>query len=249
MPSRNISATGSARTSSPICRRSRRLSVVARNTAFTFKGQSRRCRPRSPASSNVSHVLEGSVRKAGGRVRITAQLIDGASRRPCLGRALRPRPRPTFSRSRTRFPRRSSAPCKLKLLPEEKKAIEHRGTTKRRGLQPLSDGAATLDHRQLRRRPPRRGGRAHLPAGDRARPRLCPRLGADGARPGRDPVSAFAGRGRACRRPNGRCELDPNLPEAHVRQGALPRRRGRPLRGCRPADRDGAAARPRIHGR
>ena len=27
----------------------------------------------------VSHVLEGSVRKAGGRVRITAQLIEGGS--------------------------------------------------------------------------------------------------------------------------------------------------------------------------
>ena len=28
---------------------------------------------------HVTHVLEGSVRKSGGRVRITAQLIDGAA--------------------------------------------------------------------------------------------------------------------------------------------------------------------------
>ena len=84
------------------------LSVVARNTAFTFKGKTLDV-GEVARQLGVSHVLEGSVRKAGGRVRITAQLIDGDGRRPRLGRALRPRPRPTSSPSRTRSPRRSSA--------------------------------------------------------------------------------------------------------------------------------------------
>jgi adenylate cyclase len=54
------------------------LAVTARNTAFQFKGQSVDiCL--IARKLGVSHVLEGSVRKAGGRVRITAQLIDGAS--------------------------------------------------------------------------------------------------------------------------------------------------------------------------
>ena len=67
------------------------LSVIARNTAFTFKGKSVDL-SQVARQLNVSHVLEGSVRKAGGRVRITAQLVDGVSRQPRLGRALRPRP-------------------------------------------------------------------------------------------------------------------------------------------------------------
>src|SRR6202043_3023662 len=54
------------------------LSVVARNTAFTFKAKSVDVREVA-RQMQVSHVLEGSVRKAGGRVRITAQLIDGAA--------------------------------------------------------------------------------------------------------------------------------------------------------------------------
>src|SRR5579863_4190462 len=54
------------------------LSVVARNTAFTYKGKSVKV-PEVARELGVSHVLEGSVRKAGGRVRITAQLIDGAA--------------------------------------------------------------------------------------------------------------------------------------------------------------------------
>ena len=52
--------------------------MIARNSAFTFKGKNVEVR-QVARELNVSHVLEGSVRKAGGRVRITAQLIDGAT--------------------------------------------------------------------------------------------------------------------------------------------------------------------------
>jgi adenylate cyclase len=52
------------------------LSVIARNTVFTFKG--RAVHIKDVASQlNVGFVLEGSVRKAASRVRITAQLING----------------------------------------------------------------------------------------------------------------------------------------------------------------------------
>src|SRR5258708_31914233 len=48
------------------------LSVASRNTAFTFKGQ-RVGVTQLALQIGVSHVLEGSVRKVGNRVRITAQ--------------------------------------------------------------------------------------------------------------------------------------------------------------------------------
>jgi adenylate cyclase len=54
------------------------LAVVARNTAFTFKAKSVDIKHVARQLS-VSHVLEGSVRKSGNRVRITAQLIDGST--------------------------------------------------------------------------------------------------------------------------------------------------------------------------
>lgn len=54
------------------------LWVAARNTAFTFKGKNVDVL-QVARQLKASHVLEGSVRKAGRRVRITAQLIDGAS--------------------------------------------------------------------------------------------------------------------------------------------------------------------------
>ena len=53
------------------------LSVIARNTAFTFKGKAVDM-AKIARQLNVGYVVEGSVRKVGGRVRITAQLIDGA---------------------------------------------------------------------------------------------------------------------------------------------------------------------------
>jgi adenylate cyclase len=52
-----------------------RLSVTARNTAFTYKGKAVNVQQVGKELS-VRYVLEGSVRKAGNRVRITAQLID-----------------------------------------------------------------------------------------------------------------------------------------------------------------------------
>jgi adenylate cyclase len=52
------------------------LFVVARNTAFTFKGKPVKVQEVS-RELGVAFVLEGSVRKAGSRVRVTGQLING----------------------------------------------------------------------------------------------------------------------------------------------------------------------------
>ncbi|OHV72674.1 adenylate/guanylate cyclase domain-containing protein [Ensifer sp. LCM 4579] len=52
--------------------------VIARNSCFAYKGQSPDIRDVA-RRLGVSYVLEGSVRKAGNRVRVTAQLIDGSS--------------------------------------------------------------------------------------------------------------------------------------------------------------------------
>jgi adenylate cyclase len=55
--------------------RIRWLFVIARNSTFTYKGQAIDVK-RVGRELGVRYVLEGSVRKGGGRVRITAQLID-----------------------------------------------------------------------------------------------------------------------------------------------------------------------------
>jgi TolB-like protein len=58
--------------------RFRGLFVIARNTAFTYKGEKIDV-PKVAAELGVHFVLEGSVRKAGDRVRVSAQLIDGGT--------------------------------------------------------------------------------------------------------------------------------------------------------------------------
>jgi TolB-like protein/class 3 adenylate cyclase len=58
--------------------RIRWLFVLARNSSFTYKGQAVDVK-QVGRELGVRYVLEGSVRKAGGRVRITAQLIDATS--------------------------------------------------------------------------------------------------------------------------------------------------------------------------
>ena len=54
------------------------LFVIARNSSFTFKGRNVHV-GEVAKSLGVRHVLEGSVRKSGSRVRITAQLIDATT--------------------------------------------------------------------------------------------------------------------------------------------------------------------------
>jgi TolB-like protein/Flp pilus assembly protein TadD len=54
------------------------LRVISRSSAFSFKGKNSKIADVA-RDLNVAHVLEGSVRKAGNAVRITAQLIDARS--------------------------------------------------------------------------------------------------------------------------------------------------------------------------
>lgn len=103
------------------------LEVIARNTAFTFKGQSVNvCEVATKL--DVTHVLEGSVRKAGNQVRITAQLIDGRTG----GHVWADRYDRDLTDIFTIQDEISKAivhALKLKLMPEEKRAIEKRGTS------------------------------------------------------------------------------------------------------------------------
>ena len=58
--------------------RFRSLFVIARNSSFAYKGQSVNV-GKIGQELGVAYVVEGSVRKAGNRVRITAQLVEAAS--------------------------------------------------------------------------------------------------------------------------------------------------------------------------
>jgi len=103
------------------------LGVVARNTAFTFKGPSVNvCEV--ARKLGVSHVLEGSVRKVGGQVRINAQLIDGATGDHAWAERY-DRDLDDIFAIQDEISKAIVGALKLKLLPEEKKAIEKRGTT------------------------------------------------------------------------------------------------------------------------
>ncbi len=58
--------------------KSRWLFVIARNSSFTYKGKAAAVRDIG-RELGVRYVLEGSVRKAGGRVRVTAQLVEATT--------------------------------------------------------------------------------------------------------------------------------------------------------------------------
>src|SRR6266478_1014532 len=104
------------------------LHIVSRNTAFTFKGKPVDVR-QVAAQLHVSHVLEGSVRKAAGRVRITAQLIDGSNDSHVWAERYDRDLNDIFA-IQDEISHAIVDALKVKLLPEEKKAIDQHGTEK-----------------------------------------------------------------------------------------------------------------------
>ncbi len=103
------------------------LEVVARNTAFGFKGQNPNVEEIAK-QLGVSHVLEGSVRKAGNRIRINAQLIDGATGKHLWADRF-DRDLDDIFAIQDEISKAIVDALKVKLLPAEKKAIENRGTS------------------------------------------------------------------------------------------------------------------------
>ena len=91
------------------------------------------------------------MRKAGERVRINAQLIDGAQRRHVWAERY-DRDLTDIFAIQDEISKAIVAALKLKLLPEEKKAIEQRAHAECGGLQPLPSCPAILGDRQPRGR-------------------------------------------------------------------------------------------------
>jgi adenylate cyclase len=97
------------------------LSVVARNTAFTYKGKPVKV-PEVAKELGVDFVVEGSVRKAGSRVRVTGQLINGKDDRHVWADRY-DRDLTDIFAIQDEITHAIVEQLKVKLLPQEKKSI------------------------------------------------------------------------------------------------------------------------------
>jgi len=102
------------------------LAVASRNSAFVYKGKNVDV-TKVARELKVGYVLEGSVRKAGGRVRITAQLVDGSSNDHIWAERYDRDLNDIFT-LQDEISEAIVSALKFRLLPNEKKAIEQRGT-------------------------------------------------------------------------------------------------------------------------
>ncbi|MGH8125293.1 MAG: TIR domain-containing protein [Rhodanobacteraceae bacterium] len=102
------------------------LRIISRNSAFQYKGEKLDV-PQLVREMKVTHVLEGSVRKAGGRVRISAQLVDCEDNGHIWAERYDRDTSDIFA-LQDEISRAIAKALRLRLLPEEKKAIERRGT-------------------------------------------------------------------------------------------------------------------------
>lgn len=101
------------------------LTVVSRATSFSIKAQSARA---IAQQLNVAYVLEGNVRKAGERIRLSAQLIDGSNETTVWAER--------FDRDikdvlvlQSDLAKSVVEALRLRLLPSERQALERTGPT------------------------------------------------------------------------------------------------------------------------
>ncbi len=102
------------------------LAVISRNSSFSYKGRALDIRTVA-RDLQVTHILEGSVRKAGGRVRITAQLVDGSSNGHVWAERYDRDLNDIFA-VQDEISESIVMALKLTLLPGERRAIQQRGT-------------------------------------------------------------------------------------------------------------------------
>lgn len=103
------------------------LSVISRNTAFGYKGKTIAAAALA-RQLGVSHILEGSVRKSGNRVRITAQLLEAHTDAQIWAERFDRTLDDVFA-IQDDISKAIVAALRLKLAPEEKRAIEQRATS------------------------------------------------------------------------------------------------------------------------
>jgi adenylate cyclase len=103
------------------------LSVISRNAAFALKGKTVAA-AQLGREHRVSHILEGSIRKSGNRVRITAQLVEAATDAQVWAERF-DRTLDDIFAIQDEISQAIVAALKVRLAPEEKRAIEHRATS------------------------------------------------------------------------------------------------------------------------
>src|SRR5690625_1054530 len=99
---------------------------MSRNSASLYHGQ-HEALPKHGRELNATHVMEGSVRKAGGRVRINAQLVDGENNGHVWAERYDRDASDIFA-IQDEISKAIVKALRLRLLPQEKKVIARRGT-------------------------------------------------------------------------------------------------------------------------
>ena len=198
----------------------RSLRVASRTSSFQFKGRSADVREIGKALG-VRAVLEGSVRKAGDRVRITAQLVNAADGYHLWSESFDRGLEDVFA-TQAEIAQKLVRALRLSLTPQETKFIERGGTRSAeaydlylRGQALLRDGsdsalpqAAVLFRNAIVADP--RFAQAHAGLANALAYALIWGLDVDAA----SLDVALAASHRAL-------ELEPHLPEAHVARGNL----------------------------
>lgn len=102
------------------------LSVVGRHTAFSYAARQSDAKEVA-RGLGVSHVLEGSVRKAGNQVRISARLVDGSTGKPVWAERY-DRDLTDIFHLQDEISRAIVSALTVRLRPAEQRAIERRST-------------------------------------------------------------------------------------------------------------------------